>query len=148
MRKLEAYFIDKNGKKIYNPNIEFHETLATQILDNNPELKKEFEDSKIDSTALFLITKGYLHITQDLNAEYMSIMYSCLSMNEITKEILGEFKSRGYSLYDIIRNDLSEAQLNNIKELLKEGKSREEIMKMVVYDMIKENNTKETISRD
>ena len=151
MRKLAVYYIDKNGNKIYNPKVDFHDTLAMQILKQNSEIKEEFEQSQIDSPSLFLITKGYLLVTEDTERNYQDVMFCCLSLNERTTGILGALKENGSHIYDIIRNDLSQVQLQEIKQLLKDGYKKEEIIRKVVQDMIgskadldksKENNSR------
>lgn len=56
-----VFFIDKKGNRISVDGISSHVALANYILENDKELKKEFEQSGESNPANFLlINKGYM----------------------------------------------------------------------------------------
>ena len=153
MRNTEFYFIDKNGYRI--PDKEksqsedmkhervIHDEIVLQIFEKNPELKKEYSKSGIQSPSTFLMLKGYLHVIENISTQYMSIMYSSLSISEQQEKKLRSFMKEGAQIHDIIMEDL---QLDKntrecIREHLKEGCTVDYINQTFIYPAYKKMYT-------
>ena len=60
----DAFFIDKDGNKIYSDTISSHIGLAKLILKNNQQLQEEYEKSNAHDPIDFLVqNKGYLKVS-------------------------------------------------------------------------------------
>lgn len=158
MRNTEIYFIDPKGNKIPNKEKDkddennkernTHDNIATEyVFKENPELKKEFLETGISSPSVFLIFKGYLLVIQDDNNRYLSIDYSSLSLNEVTKlsikRLQGFYKDYlkyRVDLHDYIMNDLSVEILERIRQLIrqrkKEGATREQMVEEITKTIV------------
>ena len=138
MKEIQRFFYDTNGKKIEDKKDVIHDEIAKKIIANNPEYLEEYNDLKKNSNiteSIFLVLKGYLYVGgTDVND--MLTIYSSISLNEITREILGEYKAVGYSIYDIIRQELTDEEKKQIKSWARDGMPRSEIIKKVTKEMI------------
>lgn len=177
MRNTEVYFIDPKGnripkkednkKDIENKERNNHNNIAIEyVFKENPELEKEYKETGLPSPSVFLVLKGYLLIIQDDNNKYLSIQYSSLSLNDLTRSIvkqLNEYYKQEYNynfdLYDVIMKEFSSETLENIRQLIKtrikEGKTREQMVDEIMKDIIipaylaqLNENSKKSVSRD
>ena len=93
----EAFFIDENGNKISSEEISSHIGLALRILEENEELKKEFEKSGKANPVEFLISnKGYM--AGGTMGVYKSITYKSSSITDKQRRLLGYYYEEGYRL--------------------------------------------------
>ena len=93
--KDKVFFIDLSGNIIENEEIESHIGLAIYILDNNEELKKQFENSNYERQDLFLINEiGY---TLGYHSQYDSrLIINREKATPAKKKTEFEFVKQGY----------------------------------------------------
>ena len=105
----DAFFIDREGNKIYSDTIASHIGLANLIIKNNQQLSKEYELSKRKDKVDFLIyEKGYVTISNI--AYYRKIKFSSLSISERQREIIEYYCKRGYDVDDLALEHLNELE--------------------------------------
>ena len=149
MGKIQRYYYDSNCNKIEVDDDDLHDEIARKVINKNPELLKEYNEIRkkgIISESVFLTMKGYIYIGG--STEYnMSAMYSSISLNENTRNLMTDLKEDGYYIYDIIRNELRDEQKEQIRSWARTGMERSEIANKVMTDMLvllapTKNNTK------
>ena len=136
---IARYFYDTDGKRLENKEENFHEEIAQNIINSNPELQKEYNEIRkkgIISESVFLVMKGYIYVGGREDRNYMGTMYSSISLNENTKNILSEMKEEGHYSYDIIREELTGKQKDQIRSWYGEGKTKNEIINLVMTEML------------
>ena len=95
----EAFFVDKEGKKISMDKISSHIGLAIEIMKNDAKLYEEFKKSRKRDPVDFLISdKGYIKITKQ--GYYRKCIYSSSKISEIQKYICLHYIEQGYSVED------------------------------------------------
>ena len=100
MDRADAFFINREGKKISIENLSSHIGLALEIIAKNKQLQKEFNESGEKDPVQFLIAnKGYVKIT-DIRF-YKRCIYSSLKLSEIQREFVNYYEEHGYVLEDI-----------------------------------------------
>lgn len=142
MTKIQRYYYDPNcnvieAKQLDN-NTQTHDELAIDIINKNPDFLNEYNDTLKKgaiSESVFLVMKGYIYVG-GTNENNMSAMYSSISLNQKTKNILLHLKEENYYIYDIIKNELTDEQKDRIRSWAKKGISRDEIRKRVIEEMI------------
>ena len=147
MKTVFRYYYDTNCNKIgpddfdHDPDDEdskFHNVIAQNIIDSIPEYKTEYEEIRkhgFISTTTFLVMKGYIYIGGVEDGD-MSSMFSSISLNDNTRDLLSEFIQDGYYVHDIIRNELKDEQKEQIKTWAKNGMDRKTIIHYVMTDML------------
>ena len=91
--------------------------LQKKIINDNPQYLEEFNELKERSDiseVKFILLKGYIYVGgRDIHD--MLIMYSAISLNEVTRSILGEFIATGYHHYNILNEALKPEQIKEIR---------------------------------
>ena len=155
LREKQAYFISPDGERIPKKDEDMeknlqkntgihHKDIANDIIRNNPGLLEEYEESGLESKSIFIITKGYIHVIEDI--KYNTLIMSCcsISLNDITRSILWTEKEEyGADIHDIISDDSTfEPYKEQIKQMFKDGKSIDEILKTIVWPVFNESYNK------
>ena len=150
MRQIVRYYYDPECNMIEPKDVElddenykddnevFHNIIAKKIIDKDPELSQEYNEiskSGLISTTIFLVMKGYVYIGGTKDGD-LSTMYSSISLNEKTRNLVGELKQDGCYSLDIIRDGLNDTQKTQIKTWAKQGMGRKDILNKVMTDMI------------
>ena len=147
MRQILRYYYDPECNVIKPDDVEldekcgneaFHNIIAERIINKNPEFLKEYNEiskNGVIATTIFLVMKGYIYIGGQKDGD-MSTMYSSISLNDKTRELMYELKQDGYYAYDVIRDALDNNQIAQIKNWAKEGMPRNKIVNNVMKDMI------------
>ena len=105
----EVFFIDRDGNKISNEQVESHYGLAYLILQQNKQLKEEFEKGKRKDMVDFLtFEKGYLTVSNI--GYYRKIKFSSLSITEKQRAIIEHFGEQGYDVDDLTLYHLKEIE--------------------------------------
>jgi len=105
----EVFFIDRDGNKISSDTMSSHYGLAHLILEQNENLKEEFEQSKRNDKVDFLIfEKGYLTVSNI--GYYRKIKFSSLSITEKQRAIIEYFCEQGYEIDDLVLHHLKELE--------------------------------------
>lgn len=137
MNKIQRYFFDENCNIIEFDGDLTHNEIAKRIIDVNPELKEKFNEickKGTISESIYLVMNGYVYIGG--NNSKMCAMYSSISLNQNTKNLMMDFKDDGYYIYDVITKELKDSQKQEIKSWIKEGISRDEIRTRVITKML------------
>ena len=143
MNTIDRFYYDFNGNKIDCNTLNLdpsstHDEIASAIIKQNPDLLNEYKkirETGVISESVFLVMKGFIYVGGS-SQRNMSNMYSSISLNENTRNLVGCFKEDGYFTYDIIRNELRDDQKEQIRTWAKQGISRNEIINKVMKDMI------------
>ena len=94
-------FIDENGNRIYVEEIYSHIGLANVMLEQNEELKKEFEKSgKRDPVDFLIKDKGYMKVS-DSGMGYKKLIFSSENISVKQKRALQRFRAVGYACEDL-----------------------------------------------
>lgn len=96
-----VWFIDKEGNVLHCDTIESHTALANLIIQENPQIKVEFEKSKERDPVDFLILKkGYIKARN--NSYYRrGLTYDSQMLSEIQRKAIPSFYEEGYRLDDV-----------------------------------------------
>lgn len=97
----DVFFINQDCKKLSSEDIASHIGLANLILENNEQLKKEFQKSGRNNPVDFLICdKGYLKITNQ--GIYQKLVYSSDKLSPRQKELVEYYtQAEGYDSDDL-----------------------------------------------
>lgn len=99
----EIFFIDGNRQKISSETISSHIGLVLSILNNDKNMKREFEMSGKEDPVVFLIEdKGYM-AGSEMGPYYKKLIYDRKMINEGQKRLLGYYKEMGYELKDLAK---------------------------------------------
>ena len=101
----ECFFIDENGKKIYDPKIESHIGLAEKILKDNPILKEQFKESGFKDPVDFLLKVCKL-IKVTNQAYYRKIVFNSSLLSNAQKKLIRGYVLDGYMPEDIRDMDM------------------------------------------
>lgn len=104
-------FIDSNGNEISCDDVSPHIGLATNIIEENPEFKKEFLKSGKDPVNFLILDKGYL-ARGTIGNYYKSISYSSDKISTKQKKSIEYYKEEGYSTTDFTE-ELKEQQVRD-----------------------------------
>ncbi len=92
-------FIDIDGNEISSEDISSHIGLARKIVDENLELKNEFEKSGKDAMNFLILDKGYI-ARGTIGNYYRNISYASDKISEKQKKIIVYYKEEGYGTTD------------------------------------------------
>ena len=96
----KVFFVDREGNSISNDDIALHDRLANVLINQNIELQKKYQQSKIKNLTLFLVLEeGYLAGID--STIYKEILYLSSKITQRERELLVYFCDEGYSLCDI-----------------------------------------------
>lgn len=101
-------FIDQDGNEISCDNISSHIGLAEKIIDEDPELKEEFEKSGKDAMNFLTLDKGYIS-RGTMGNSYKNISYASDKVSEKQKKLIAYYKEEGYETRDFTQ-ELKEFQ--------------------------------------
>ena len=107
----DIFFVDREGNKIYNEKIASHIGLANLMLKENEHLRKEFEKSKKNDPTDFLISKGYLKISNI--SCYRRVVYFSSKISDKQRRLLRYYCEEGYELDDISINQMEREVRNS-----------------------------------
>ncbi len=100
---FEVFLINKKGEKISSPTISSHIGLSDKLIEDNEELKKEFELSGKNSTLEFLLgDKGYM-AGSEIGNYYKKITYESNLASEKQKRLIQYYCGKGYRLEDLAK---------------------------------------------
>ena len=136
---IKRYFYDTEGKRIDGKEEFMHDEIAEEIINNNPELLEEYNKIRqagVISQSVFLVMKGYVYVGGREDKDYIGAMYSSISLNQNTRAIVSDMKESGHYAYDIVNEELTNEQKNEIRSWYKNGMSRSEIINKVMTDML------------
>lgn len=97
--EVHSYYFDQEGKTIEYEGISSHIGIAIQFLNDNPEIKEEFEKSKIRYPTDFLVeNKGFIQVTDGSGNGYYrnKIVFSASLMRPVQKRIIMGLIEEGY----------------------------------------------------
>ena len=96
----EVFLIDREGKRFSSEEISSHIGLANLIIEQNEELKKEFEQSGKRNPLEFLLgDKGYMTISE--MGVYKQVIYDSELLSEQQRRWLGYYHEEGYKFKDL-----------------------------------------------
>lgn len=101
----EVWFVDADGRSICNEDISSHIGLATQLLSEDEELRKEYEEGKEKNVIDFFIKeKGYLKVA-NIGEYYKVVVFFSPKLSEKQKSEIYRYLVQGYKLEDLARKD-------------------------------------------
>ena len=100
----DIFFVDREGNKIYNEKIASHIGLANLMIKESEHLKKEFEESQKNDPVDFLISKGYLKISNI--SYYRRVVYFSSKISDKQRRLLRYYCEEGYNLDDLTVNEM------------------------------------------
>ena len=96
-----VYFIDREGNVIHSDGIESHIGLANLIIEQNPNLKEEFEKSGQQDPVDFLVEhKGYMKVRN--NGYYRrGITFDSQKLSDVQRKAIRNYHEEGYKMDDV-----------------------------------------------
>ena len=138
MGQIKRYFYDKECNKIENDKLATHDEIAREFIQKNQGLLAEYKkvrEAGFISESVFLAMKGYVYVGElDGN---LSAMISSISLSPKCDSLVRYLKEeKNCYIYDIIRSELKNEQLCQIKQWYTEGMPRKEIIDKVMTEML------------
>ena len=117
----QPYFLDEEGRVVKYDGIYSHIGIAIKHIEENPRLKREFEESGIKAANDFLVQrKGLIQVTDEVGNGYYNrkLVFSASLMSQTQKRLIMGYREDGYKLENM--DNVS----NNIVKRFHEGDNR------------------------
>ena len=100
----QPYYLGPNGERIEYENLSSHIGIATQYINDHPEIKAEYEKSGVKYPTDFLIEiKGFIQVTDEVGNGFYNnkIVFASSKMTPKQKAIVMEYISEGYIFQNV-----------------------------------------------
>lgn len=94
-----VFFLDREGKEHSNETCNNHDELAIWIIENEEDLKRRFEKSRMKLEIAFLLKEGWIYGTEA--DRYKEVVCFAKNISEKGKKIIQYYCEEGYKPYDI-----------------------------------------------
>ncbi len=95
----EVFFVDNEMKKFSNEKISSHIGLAQQIVEQNKDLKDEYEKSGKNLLEFLIVDKGYITLSE--LGSYKAVVFASSSISEKQKRYILGCYEEGYRLENL-----------------------------------------------
>ena len=95
----EIFYVDNDMRKYSNEKISSHIGLAQQIVEQNNELKEEFEKSGKNLLEFLIVDKGYITLSE--LGSYRAVVFASSSISEKQKRYILGCYEEGYRLENL-----------------------------------------------
>lgn len=121
-----VFFLDREGKEHSNENCNNHDELAICIIENEEDLKRRFDKSRMKLEIAFLLKEGWIYGTE--SDRYKEVVCLAKNISKESKKLIQYYYEEGYESYDIekIYGEESLKEFFGKKEDEKEKEEQEE----------------------